>query len=150
MDQNQDPEAVARDLAPRLARLIITLRRDTATAGLTRAQLTVLRVLSDGDPRRITELADIEQVTQPSMTVLLTRMERLGWVARQRDDTDRRGVRVRITDHGRTRLARASAVYAEALAGRLRRLEPNERAALAAAVPALDAVLAGESDLVPA
>lgn len=150
MGLNQDPTAVARELAPRLARLIITLRRDTVTAGLTRAQLTVLRVLSDGGPRRVTELADIEQVTQPSMTVLVTRMERLGWVARQRDGTDRRGVQVGITDRGRTRLARASSVYAEALTRRLRRLEPAERAALAAAVPALDAVLASENHLVPA
>lgn len=121
--------------------MIILLRRETAAAGLSRAQLAVLHALRDIGPRRITDLAELEQVTQPSMTLLVSRMERAGWVRREPDPLDRRGVLVTLTPDGRGRLDRVVAARAAALKRRLERLQPAHRAALAAAVPALDAVM---------
>jgi len=49
-------------------------------------------------------------------------------------------VLVRLTDEGRAILARRRAVRAERLAEILARLSPEEQAALAAALPAIDAL----------
>lgn len=135
------PHRLAAQLAPRLARLIMTLRRETSAAGLSRVQLTVLATLQRGGPRRITGLAESEQITQPSMTSLISRMERSGWVRRVPDAQDRRAVRVAITDEGRRQYDVGLAAYTDALAERLRRLDPEQRQALHQAIGALDAVL---------
>jgi DNA-binding MarR family transcriptional regulator len=49
-------------------------------------------------------------------------------------------VQVRLTDEGRTMLARRRAVRAERLAEILARLSPEEQTALCAALPAMDAL----------
>jgi len=141
MERPEEAHRLAGELAPRLARLVITLRRDTAAAGLSRVQLTVLACLRDGGTRRITELADLEQITQPSMTALISRMERAGFVTRSPDSRDRRAVRVRITPAGRRQYDAGLAAYTEALGIRLKRLGPADRSALRRVIAALDAVL---------
>jgi DNA-binding MarR family transcriptional regulator len=60
-----------------------------------------LAALSAG-PRRITELADLEGLAQPTMTLVVKRMERRGWLARERDAADGRAVLVSLTDDGAT------------------------------------------------
>lgn len=149
MQPATDADRLAGEMSHRLARLIIMLRRDTASAGPSRVQLTVLSALAHGGSRRITELAEIEQVTQPSMTVLVSRLERLGWVSRERDRSDRRGVLVALTDAGRTQYDRGTAARAAALARRLQLLGPSDLAALAAALPVLDAVIAADNEVLP-
>lgn len=146
MERTEGAARLAGELAPRLARLIITLRRETAAAGLSRVQLTVLAILRAGEPRRITELADQERITQPSMTALISRMERSGWVRRERDPYDRRGVRVSITEAGERQYDAGLAAYVETLAGRLRKLDRTQQIAIQQAIAALDAVLEEDSD----
>ncbi|HEX3816407.1 MAG TPA: MarR family transcriptional regulator [Mycobacteriales bacterium] len=141
MERTEGAARLAGELAPRLARLIITLRRETAAAGLSRVQLTLLAALRRGESRRITELADLEQITQPSMTALVSRMERAGWVRREPDPNDRRGVRVTITEAGERQYDAGLAGYVEALAGRLHKLDETQRIALQQAISALDLVL---------
>ncbi len=141
MDQIEEPNRLASELAPRLARMITTLRRDTASAGISRVQLTVLGALRRGEARRITELAELEQVTQPSMTALISRMERAGWVVRERDPFDRRGVQVSITEAGIRQFDAGLSGYVDALAKRLGRLNSVQRQSLRRALAALDAVL---------
>jgi DNA-binding MarR family transcriptional regulator len=53
-------------------------------------------------------------------------------------------VQVRITAEGSAMLAGRRAVRAERVAGLLDRLSPDERAALAAALPAMDALVSAE------
>lgn len=141
MERTEGAARLAGELAPRLARLIITLRRETAAAGLSRVQLTVLAILRPGEPRRITELADLERITQPSMTALISRMERAGWVRRERDPYDRRGVRVTITGDGERQYDAGLAAYVETLAGRLRKLDDTQQIAIQQAIAALDSLL---------
>jgi hypothetical protein len=57
---------------------------------------------------------------------------------------------VGITDAGKTMLARRRATRAEGLAGVLGRLSAEHRAALAGALPALDALAAVRRDFEPA
>jgi DNA-binding MarR family transcriptional regulator len=129
-------------LDARLAVLWRTLGRGGA-GDLSRTSLSVLATLRDGGSHRITQLAAGEGVAQPTMTTLVTRLERLGLVARGPDPADARAVRVAITDEGLARLQRLREARAAVLEARLAALDPAERAALEAALPALDAVIAG-------
>jgi DNA-binding MarR family transcriptional regulator len=100
-----------------------------------------LRRLDDEGPLRITALAAAELVAQPTMTVLVRRLEQDGLVARTPDPLDARAVRVALTDAGRDELASVRASRAAVLQERLDRLDPDKRAALAAALPAFDDLL---------
>ena len=105
---------------------------------MSRSAASVLKTLLDNGPTRITELAKSEAVTQPSMTTLVTRLERDGLVTRTPDPDDARAVRVEITDEGLQRAARMRAERAALLDAALAELEPTERAALEAALPVLE------------
>jgi DNA-binding MarR family transcriptional regulator len=74
------------------------------------------------------------------MTQLITRLADAGLVCREPDPDDGRVVRVTITDEGRATLARRRAKRAEKLTVILAQLDPAHRAALAAALPALEAL----------
>src|SRR6478735_7136874 len=64
--------------------------------------LSVLDTLAHGDgPVRLTDLAKTEQVSQPGITQLVTRLERDGLVERRPDPSDGRAVLVHITEAGR-------------------------------------------------
>lgn len=98
---------------------------------------SVLRTVERTGPRRITDLAALEQVTQPSMTALVTTLERAGLVERQRDAHDQRTVLVALTDRGRGYIKDRRVAGAEAFVRLLEKLSPAEMATVQAAVPAL-------------
>jgi DNA-binding MarR family transcriptional regulator len=131
---------LASELDRRVAGLTRLLRGQTG-AGLSTTALSTLRRVEAGEACRITELAAAEQVAQPSMTALVGRLEGRGLVRREADPADRRAVRVAVTDAGREQLAAVRAARADLLAARIDRLDESERAALAAALPALDSLL---------
>lgn len=83
---------------------------------------------------RLTSLAVDEGVAQPSMTQLIQRLEQQGLVERNRDAADRRVVWVAITDAGRALLAKRRKSRADQMAELLAGLDPQEEAALSAAV----------------
>src|SRR3954447_1081758 len=102
--------------------------------------LTLARLDLEG-PQRVTDLATAEMVAQPTMTVLVRRLEQDGLVRKTRDAADARAVRVELTDAGRAELADVRSTRAAVLQDRLQRLDDGARAALAAALPALDQLL---------
>jgi DNA-binding MarR family transcriptional regulator len=65
------------------------------------AGLGVLRVLVVSDGLKATEVADRSWTTPGTMTSVVTTLVRDGYVERKPDDTDRRVVRLYITDAGR-------------------------------------------------
>lgn len=72
------------------------------SGGLTPAQYNVLRILRGAEPdglpcRRIAERMISRD---PDMTRLLDRMEKHGWITRQRQQDDRRVIKTRITPEG--------------------------------------------------
>ena len=105
---------------------------------LSRTAASVLASLRDGGPQRITALAASEAVAQPTMTTLVGRLERDGLVARGGDPDDARAVLVSLTPEGLIRLKRIREARAAAIDARLAELDPDEREALAAAMPALE------------
>jgi DNA-binding MarR family transcriptional regulator len=98
---------------------------------------STLSTLQQTGPRRITELAAVEGVTQPSVTTLVTGLERAGLVERQPDPGDGRVVLVALTAAGEDYLRRRRRAGAEAISGLIGKLPAGEAAALMAAAPAL-------------
>ena len=135
------------ELAAALERLVRLFRQVTTAGDLSLTAAATLATLERSGPRRLTELAAQEGVTQPAMTQLVGRLHDAGLVERSADPADGRVVRVGLTDAGRAALAARRASRAGRLADLLARLDPDDRAALAAAVPAIDALT--ETVLVP-
>jgi len=50
---------------------------------------------------RVTELAEQAQVTQQAMGKILKELERIGYIARDIDGSDRRAKKIRLTERGR-------------------------------------------------
>jgi DNA-binding MarR family transcriptional regulator len=74
------------------------------SGGLTLSQYGLLEPLLDHEPARVRELAAQAGVTAPTATRILDTLERTGLVRRTPAIEDRRGVSVRLTEHGRTLL----------------------------------------------
>jgi DNA-binding MarR family transcriptional regulator len=140
-----DP-ALAAEVAVGLERLIGLFRWISPPSGLSLTAAATLATLDRSGPRRLTALAAREGVTQPAMTQLVARLEDAGLVERAADPADGRVVQVRITAEGQAMLARRRSVRAERVALLLARLSPDEQAALAAALPAMDALANAQRD----
>jgi DNA-binding MarR family transcriptional regulator len=96
-----------------------------------------LATLDRAGPCRLTDLAGIEGVTQPSMSTLVTGLERSGLAERRPSPDDGRVVLVALTPAGAGYLRARRQARAERLAGLIRMLPADQAAALAAAVPAM-------------
>lgn len=112
---------------------------------LTITSAATLATLDRTGPRRITDLAAIEGVTQPAMTVLVRVMEESGLVERRGDPSDKRVTLVWLTEAGASyvRARRHSGV--EAFARLIDKLTDDEIEALTAALPALEHLAALDS-----
>jgi DNA-binding MarR family transcriptional regulator len=128
---------LAEELGAIITRLTVLLRQASVPAKVNLAQARTLLALRDGGPQRVTSLARLEHLTQPTMSALVGRMQRLGWARRAADDVDRRAVLVRLTNRGNDVLDRILTARTAVLQSGLETLSPSERAALARALPVL-------------
>jgi DNA-binding MarR family transcriptional regulator len=144
---NSPPRArpQAADVAAGLERLLVLIRR-LSPPGLSLTAGATLSTLERSGPCRLTALAALEGVTQPAMTQLVGRLEDQGLAARCTDPADGRAVNVQITPAGLSLLARRRAYRAERLSRLLARLSPAEQAALASALPAINALASAPGD----
>jgi len=133
-------DALADALAGDLERIVGLYRSLSPAGGLSMTAVATLGAVERFGPQRLTLLAAREGVTQPAMTQLISRLEEAGLVRREPSLEDGRVVLVAITDDGRATLARRRAVRKERLASIIAQLSPEHRAALAIALPALDAL----------
>jgi DNA-binding MarR family transcriptional regulator len=103
---------------------------------ITRTEAGLLNTLSCG-PRRITELAELEGLAQPTVTLLVGRLEERGWVTRKRDPEDRRAVLVSHTPSGLSALEQLRAESREMMHEHISAMEDHEVDSLIAASNAL-------------
>jgi DNA-binding MarR family transcriptional regulator len=99
--------------------------------------LSTLATLERTGPRRLTDLAVAEEITQPSMTSLVTQLEQLGLAERLSDRVDGRVVLVAITRAGRQLVRNRRRIGAAALTELIDKLDEQDAAELNAALPAL-------------
>jgi DNA-binding MarR family transcriptional regulator len=119
-----------------LSRLFLT----RTSVCVSRTEVGVLRILRGG-PRRITELASVERVTQPAITLLVNRLAERGWVERIPDPTDGRAVLASLTPAGEEVFERLRGEYRALLHEEMVSLEDGEVETLAAAVAILDKLI---------
>jgi DNA-binding MarR family transcriptional regulator len=119
-----------------LSRLFLT----RTSISVSRTDIGVLRSLDSG-PRRITELAAEEGVTQPAITHLVSRLQQRGWLERVADPSDRRAVLVSLTGAGRDALGQLRAEYRALLHEEMATLDDREVDTLAGAVEILDRLI---------
>jgi len=124
-------ERIAADLLPRASQLtrLVVRRAAAVDGGLSRTEGGILRTLSEGE-RRITELAELEGLAQPTTTALVKRLEAQGLVARGRDAADGRVALISLTAAGAGALDDFRRRYRAALSERLQAMTDAELAEL--------------------
>jgi DNA-binding MarR family transcriptional regulator len=133
-------DSLAAALATDFERIIGLFRSLSPASGLSMTAAATLAGIERLGPQRLTLLAAREGVTQPAMTQLISRLEESGLVRREPSPDDGRVVLVTITERGRATLAHRRSARAERMAAIIAQLSPDHRAALIAALPALDAL----------
>jgi DNA-binding MarR family transcriptional regulator len=101
------------------------------------ARARTLATLDREGPQRLTDLASLEQVAQPTMSALIGGLQADGLVSRSGDAMDGRTVTVSISDAGRQCLAQLIERRSQRLGRALAELQFEDRTAIAAALPAL-------------
>jgi DNA-binding MarR family transcriptional regulator len=140
MTRNDAVEQVATTLLPQ-ASLLARLVAKQASCSLTRSEGSVLSTLSEA-PRRITALAELEGLAQPTVTIVVNRLEERGWVARDRDPLDGRVVLVSITGDGREALECFREQYRALLRERMAAMDDAQIEELVRATAALAGMVA--------
>jgi DNA-binding MarR family transcriptional regulator len=130
-------EQVASELRPVLLRLARELRKETEQLGITARQATLLWLVKRSPGLSLAELAAEEGISAPALSGHVDRLERAGLIERVRSSEDRRRVGLRLTEEGARIMRNVRARRTTWLAERLRVLEPEELAAVDAAMPAL-------------
>ena len=104
---------------------------------MTLTSSATLATLDRTGPRRITDLAAIEGVTQPAMTVLVRVMEESGLVERRGDTSDKRVTLVSLTEAGTAYVRARRQAGVDSFVRLIDQLTDDEIEALVAALPAL-------------
>ena len=139
------PPALGMTIGEALYGLVtLAVRHGPREISLTAA--STLSTLDRTGARRLTDLAVIEGVSQPSMSVLVTGLEQAGLAERRPDPADRRVVLVTLTAAGSGYIRVRRRAGAGAFADLIDKLPLDEAAALAAAVPALNRLREMDSD----
>lgn len=141
-DGDADGSRFAETLVTELDRLSVLTTGDMLRAGVTLAQGRALSALFERGPQRITHLARLEFVSQPAMTSLVLKMERLGLVERLADVTDSRAVIVTLTTRGLETIGALRRARIAAVEQHIAALSPVDVNRLRAAVPVLDHLVA--------
>jgi DNA-binding MarR family transcriptional regulator len=133
------------DLADRLhsaaIRLLRRVRKEDTASGLTAPKLSALSVLVFGGPITLGALAAAEQVQPPTMSVLVSGLERAGLVVRRRGAGDARQVLIEATDEAKRLLHEGRQRRTAWLAERLKGRSDEEVAALAKATEVLGEIV---------
>jgi DNA-binding MarR family transcriptional regulator len=125
-----------------IARLSRRLRKHEL-AGLTPTQLAALATVEQTGPLRLGDLAAAERIAPSTLTRLVSALEEHGYVQRRVVPGDARAWTLAVTARGHEVLDRIRQENTILLADSLLTLSPDQLAALAAALPALEQLADG-------
>lgn len=128
-DAEQQIDQLAGSLRLSIARLARLLRQQDRSE-LSPALATALASIWREGPITLSRLAALEQVTPPTVTKLVEKLERLGYIDRTVDPADRRVCRVAITPVGEATLDEIRTRRTEWLSAQLRELPARDLARL--------------------
>lgn len=134
-----EPAAMAGRLRLALADLSRRLRKDWPDE-LTPSRLSALAVIAGNAPLPVGELARRLAVSTPTVSHIVDALEKQGLIARYPDPRDRRICRLAASDAGDELLEELGRRTTGFLEDRINDLPADQRSALAAALPALEAL----------
>ena len=135
-ERAEQVDYVAEHLPSRAAILVRLLVKQVRSNEVSRTEMEVLSILREGS-RRITELTELEGIAQPTMTLLVKRLEEKGWVQREGLPQDGRVVMVSLTASGSAAQQKFRAQFLTAMRTDLRELSDQQLQALSAATEIL-------------
>jgi DNA-binding MarR family transcriptional regulator len=127
---------IAEHLPSRAAILVRLLVKQMRGREISRTEMEVLSILQDG-PRSITGLTELAGTAQPTMTLLVKRLQEKGLVARERVADDGRVVMVKVTPAGTATQQKFRTRALAAMRADLDALSDRQLRALAAATDTL-------------
>lgn len=141
-----DVPGLADELRPVLNRLARHLRRQAVSAGSSSLDVFILGMVKNQPGIGVSQLADMEDTTRPSMSAHVKRLRNAGWIAiDDSHSSDMRRSSLVLTEAGHEALAHVRQRSNDWLAKRLSSLTEKERAALKAALPAMTKLLSGSA-----
>ena len=108
-------------------------RQLTRQSGLSVTQMLCLKAIDDAGEEPEVSAAMIArrvQLSAPTVTRIVDRLELAGYISRERRSQDRRKICLSITELGRQRLKQLPTPLQEQFLSRLKKLNPDERSAL--------------------
>lgn len=133
---------IANDLRPMLNRLARHLRREAMSAGSSSIDVFILGTVKNQPGISVSELAEMEDLTRPSMSAHVKRLRTAGWLTTSGShSSDLRRLNLVLTEAGSEALARVRQRSNDWLARRLHALSEDKRDMLARATPALGDLL---------
>jgi len=135
------PEDLADQLHSAAIHLLRHLRREDDSIGISAPRLSALSVVVFAGPLTLGQLAAAEQVKPPTMTRIVTGLEKAGLVNRREDAKDGRLTQIHATKKGRMVLAAGRAKRVETLAAAVRALDRNSRLNLESGIRAVQEVV---------
>jgi DNA-binding MarR family transcriptional regulator len=103
---------LASDLVVHAARLVRAVRRELELPAGTR----IISLLDEVGPLGITQLAELDRCSQPTMSAAVAQLVDQGWVTKAPNPADARGTVVTLSDAGRAELARVRRLHGERVA----------------------------------
>src|SRR6478609_7698656 len=128
---------LASDLVVHAARLVRAVRRELELP----AGARVISLLDEVGPLGITQLAELDRCSQPTMSGAVAQLVELGWVTKAPNPSDARGTVVTLTDAGRAELRRVRRIHGERVAELVDASPDLTTEDLATAVAVLRAIL---------
>jgi DNA-binding MarR family transcriptional regulator len=145
-------DGVLRALRRILRRTSEQARQFSRASGLTVAQALCLRAIAEapGDEVTAAQVGQLVQLSPPTVSRLLDRLEQDGLITRERRSRDRRKVCLVLTREGRKRLKNLPTPLQDALVERFANLPKKEQTQLLASLERLVELMeAGEFDAAP-
>ncbi|AHI23889.1 MarR family winged helix-turn-helix transcriptional regulator [Corynebacterium vitaeruminis] len=144
---SQTPHDIAASIRPALTQLYVLYFRLAGQSDLTGPQMTILTRLDEHGPARISQIAQAEGIRMPTASNALHQLEQRGMIERIRDEEDRRGVKVRLTEFGHSELKRVGEERTAHLARMLESLPAEKLAETARLAPVINDLAETYSDI---
>ncbi len=119
-------------------------RKLNKTLGLTAPQLLVLQTIQRLGPMPLARLSSVVSLASPTVTTIVDRLEKRGFVRRERTSLDRRVVHTQLTEQGVAAIATAPTPLQDTFVKHFARLEDWEKSMILSSLQRVAALMKAE------